>query len=462
MASAKFWEFLCRGEQGEPTTVKEFDMFVFKNAKKMAKKYEIRFTPEELVMQDDSLIDNAFRAGVEMLVTTGIFNQDSGKVIYFTEEEIYEVLARAQDCIDLGYGKDLLHLHNRKMEDKRLPIICGGCGNPVTDDIRYKLYLAYAQNPMIDYIEPLPPYMFRGMLVKAGTPFELQACLDNIALYRKACADAGRPGMPIKGKDGVSAIADIATNREDIGYRKTDHSNVYFKPSLKTTYEDMNRAAQFTQYGAYISTAGCAYIGGFCGGVEGAVICCIAEGIAGILLYNGVINASCVMESLYPSQTTRKALWGTNLASAAMNKHTPIPSVWGAYMSAAGPCTEMNLYEIAVATIGTVMVGNNPFGNAPNQGVTKNYCTPMEPQFMGEVAYATTLLNRKQANELSQLLVPKYEQQLLAKTPPMGKTFQELYNMDTLEPCREYLELKAKIWEELEVMGLKQYRWPRV
>ena len=246
-----------------------------------------------------------------------------------------------------------------------------------------------------------------GMLVKAGTPFEIQACLDNISLYRKACADAGFPGKPIKGKDGVSAVADIATNREDCGYRKTDHSNVYFKPQMKTTYEDLNRAAQFTQYGAYVSTAGCAYIGGFCGDVEGAVICCIAEGIAGILIYNGVINASCVMESIYPSQTTKKALWGTNLASAAMNKHTPIPTVWGAYMTSGGPCTDMTMYEIAVSTIGTVIVGNNPFGVAPNQGVTLNYCKPMEPQFMGEVAYAATLLNRKQANEIIQQLIPK-------------------------------------------------------
>ena len=70
----------------------------------------------------------------------------------------------------------------------------------------------------------------------------------------------------------------------------------------------------------HICTAGFAYIGGFCGDVEGAVICCIAEGIAGILIYTGVINASCVMESIYPSQTTKKALWGTTLASAAMNK----------------------------------------------------------------------------------------------------------------------------------------------
>lgn len=461
MASDKFWEIISRGETGVPLTTQEFDMMVFKKAKKLAKKYELKFDPENIVMTDEDMIDNAFKAGVELLLDLGIYNIDSGKVINITEEEIFDTLRRSSSVIELGEGKDKIMLKRRKIEDPELPIIVGGCGNQVTEDIRYKLYLAYAMNPMIDYIEPLPPYKFRGMLVKAGTPFELQACMDNISLYRKACAVAGRPGTPIKGKDGVSAVADIATNREDYGYRKSDHSNVYFKPQMKTTYEDLNRAAQYTQYGSYVSTAGCAYIGGFCGGVEGAVICCIAESIAGIIVYNGVINAPCVMESLYPSQTTKKSLWGTNLASAAMNKHTSIPAVWGSYMTAAGPCTDMALYEIAVAAIGTVIMGNNPFGCAPNQGVTINYCTPMEPQFMGEVAYATTLIDRKQANEISLQLIPKYEERLLAKTPPKGKTFQELYNLDTLLPNQEYVELKDKIWEELEAMGLKKFEWKR-
>ncbi len=461
MATARFWEIISRGEQGDSLILKEFDLAVFQMAKKIVKKYDIKFDPENIVMVDDALIDNAFKAGVELLLELGVFNIDTGKVIKVTEEEIYETLGRSKAEIELGFGKDLIKLKSRAIEDPALPAICGGCGNPVTDDIRYKLYLAYAMNPMIDYIEPLPPYKYRGMLVKAGTPFELAACLDNIELYRKACRDAGRPGMPIKGKDGVSAIADVSTNREDIGYRKTDHSNVYFKPQMKATYENMNRAAQFTQYGTYVSTAGCAYIGGFCGGVEGAVVCCVAEAIAGILIYNGVINASCVMESLYPSQTTRKSLWGTNLASAAIAKHTPIPQVWGAYMTTAGPCTDMALYEIATATIGTVIMGNNPFGVAPNQGVTLNYCTPMEPQFMGEVAYATTMIDRKKANEIVQALIPKYEERLLAKNPPKGKTFHELYDLDTLLPNQEYLELKDRIWDELEALGLKRFAWKR-
>ncbi len=458
MGTARFWEFLLRGETGEPELCQDFDMKIFKVAKKMAKKYDIKFNPDELVVQDDDLIERAFKAGFELLATMGIFNIDSGKVIHFSEEEIWQSIACQKPAIELGYGKDSFFIHNRKIEDKRLPAVAGGCGNQMDEEYRYPLYYGLAKNQWIDYIEPVPPYKFMGQLVKAGSPFEIQACLNNIATYRKACMDAGRPGMPIKGKDGVSAIADIATNRPDIGYRATDHSNVYFKPSLKTTYEDLNRAAAYVQYGTYVSTGGCDYIGGYCGDVEGAVICSIAESLAGPMIYNVVINHNCVMESLDPSASTRKALWGTNLASAAINTHTNLPAIWGAYLTMAGPCTEMMMYEIAAQTISTTMAGCNPFGVAPNQGVTPNYCTPMESQFMAEVAYATTQIDRKTAKELVHRLVEKFEPNLESKNYPKGKTFPELYDMDTVEPKTEYVELRAKIWEELEEMGLKQYK----
>lgn len=458
MATARFWEYLMRGETGEPELCQDFDMKVYKLAKKLAKKYDIKFRPDELVVQDDALIDRAFAAGLEMLQTMGIFNIDSGKVIHFSEAEILQSIAQQKSAIELGYGKDAFLIHNRKIEDRRLPVIAGGCGNQMDEQYRYPLYFGYAKNPWIDYIEPVPPYKFMGQLVKAGTPFEIQACLSNIATYRKACLDAGRPGMPIKGKDGVSAIADIATNREDIGYRRTDHSNVYFKPSLKTTYEDLNRATQYVQYGTYVSTGGCDYIGGYCGDVEGAVICSVAESLAGPMIYNAVINHNCVMESVNPSASTRKALWGTFLASAAINKHTHLPAIWGAYLTMAGPCTPMIMYEIAAQTISTTMAGCNPFGVAPNQGVTPNYCTPMESQFMAEVSYATTQIDRATAGMLVEKLVQKYEAALESKQYPRGKTFAELYDLETVEPKEEYVRLHDEIWTELEELGLPQYR----
>ena len=45
MATARFWEYLRRGETGETELCSDFDMRVYKTAKKLAKKYEIKFNP---------------------------------------------------------------------------------------------------------------------------------------------------------------------------------------------------------------------------------------------------------------------------------------------------------------------------------------------------------------------------------------------------------------------------------
>ena len=110
-------------------------------------------------------------------------------------------------------------------------------------------------------------------------------------------------------------------------------------------------------------------------------------------------------------------------------------------------------------TIGsTTMAGCNPFGVAPNQGVTPNYCTPMESQFMAEVSYATTQIDRATAGMLVEKLVQKYEAALESKQYPRGKTFAELYDLETVEPKEEYVRLHDEIWTELEELGLPQYR----
>ena len=57
MATARFWEYLMRGETGEPELCQDFDMKVYKLAKKLG--HEIRIdsvpgkgTTVEIVIQD--------------------------------------------------------------------------------------------------------------------------------------------------------------------------------------------------------------------------------------------------------------------------------------------------------------------------------------------------------------------------------------------------------------------------
>ncbi len=113
MSAVGFWEVIGRGESGPSYTGKEFDMLVFKTIKELVKKYEIRYEPENLVMEDEKLIENAFRAGVELLVRVGMLNMDSGKVIHVTEDEIFESLHKTPSQVVLGEGKDKIYVNHQ-------------------------------------------------------------------------------------------------------------------------------------------------------------------------------------------------------------------------------------------------------------------------------------------------------------------------------------------------------------
>ena len=77
---------------------------------------------------------------------------------------------------------------------------------------------------------------------------------------------------------------------------------------------------------------------------------------------------------------------------------------------------------------------------------------------MAEVSYATTQIDRATAGMLVEKLVQKYEAALESKQYPRGKTFAELYDLETVEPKEEYVRLHDEIWTELEELGLPQYR----
>jgi len=61
-------------------------------------------------------------------------------------------------------------------------------------------------------------------------------------------------------------------------------------------------------------------------------------------------------------------------------------------------------------------------------------------------------MTRKQVNEIVKVLIPKYENMLW--DPPQGKSFRELYDLETLKPKKEYLDLYLRVKKELIDMGV--------
>ena len=78
--------------------------------------------------------------------------------------------------------------------------------------------------------------------------------------------------------------------------------------------------------------------------------------------------------------------------------------------------------------------------------------TPLETEFTVKVFKAASGMTRKQANEIAKALLPRYEDRL--GTPPLGQTIQECYDIETMTPNDDYVELIRQVEQELISLGV--------
>jgi methylamine--corrinoid protein Co-methyltransferase len=76
----------------------------------------------------------------------------------------------------------------------------------------------------------------------------------------------------------------------------------------------------------------------------------------------------------------------------------------------------------------------------------------LECKFNAEVFKKSAGLKRSDVNEIVKKLIPKYEDNL--KNPPKGKSFTECYNIETLKPTQEWLDIYRKVKKEAIDLGI--------
>ena len=167
------------------------------NASLMKEKYDISFGPD-IIPTDDDLCERLFLAGVDMLLTTGFYNPDLGRVMHITEEELFEGLKMAPKKLSLGSGKDRVKCKARRGNARRKPIIQGGpTGAPVSEDIFVSMIKSYAQEPVVDTIVSGVLNTVNNHPATTNTPWEIRATMAEVRYVREACLMSQRPGMCI-------------------------------------------------------------------------------------------------------------------------------------------------------------------------------------------------------------------------------------------------------------------------
>ncbi len=446
---------------------KDFDMKVFDVASRLVKEYDINYDPKTPVSNDDSLADDAWKAGLQLFTEVGAYCMNSNRVISFDESEVKEGLKELRGEAVVGEGSERRALTLRSVEDESPPsIVCGGVieSNFPEGELFVKLYQSIAQEPVIEgfYVGP-PLQSSEGRLVRSGTPLETHLGCSMVSWVREAIRRAGRPGMHFISAC-TSAIANVAACDPNEGLRRTDGIVSTIMPELKTDYENLNKVVYSHDYGCVKHVYNGGMIGGWAGGPEGALIVSIANAIMAVMVYRVGIGSSYhalgylrASTPNYSAFVTRPCVWGSAIGSQALSRNTKIINTAVA-MTNAGPGTEMQFQEIVAALCAAIPCGREGL----SQGVRRFKVKPLlgsglENRFWGEVGHAMSKVKRDFANSLAEEMLSRYEHNITKDSDggPVGYTFDEIYDLNTLKPRKNFLEVCNRVKRELEDLGLE-------
>ena len=192
--------------------------------------------------------------------------------------------------------------------------------------------------------------------------------------------------------------------------------------------------------------------GGYAGGIEETTIVDIATHINSVVMSNASWHLDGPVHIRWGSTNTRETLMIAGWACATISEFTDILS-GNQYYPCAGPCTEMCLLEASAQSITDTASGREILsGVASAKGVVTDKTTGMEARMMGEVARATAGVEIPEINVILDNLVALYEKNYASA--PAGKTFQECYDVKTVNSTDEYMQVYDGARKKLEGLGL--------
>ena len=185
--------------KGKKVKVEDWDYQITpQNLTALKEKYKIKIERDQIVPEDKDMINRLFQAGLEMLVTTGYYCQDLGRVMHVTEEEVWEGIKKTPTKLILGEGKDIARFYPRHGNSNVKPIIQGGpTGSPISEDVFVQVMQSYAQEGIVDDLVNGVMTTIEGHPAKTKTPYEIRATMAELRATKEARVRAGRPGLGV-------------------------------------------------------------------------------------------------------------------------------------------------------------------------------------------------------------------------------------------------------------------------
>lgn len=372
-----------RTHTGPKMTELDWDMGLFTKMTELAQRYEIRVPAEiDWFNLDAGLVERALQAAIDFLVDKGVYCLSTGRVVQFSREEVLTALREAPEAIEMGEGRDRRIFRQRRVEGREPLNVCPGHHSPFDLDLAPLVVENWARIPRADFIEGFNFTHVDGREIR-GLPLEAYATRRQVEALRDGIRKAGRPGLAIVLYPiNTQAGALLAALDPDAGLRPTDGTMLSILPDCKMEHDLLTAAIVGHEYGLFAISCSYSLVGGFCGGVEGALIEAITQPLASWLVYRDELQYVGVMNMPGgPSTSLQPTSWASSIVFQALNTHTRTICMQG-LLTRSGPGTEANLLEIALKSIEGQINGGNLYITRHSKPAMNAGQTPLEAEWM--------------------------------------------------------------------------------
>ena len=445
--------YMDRAKTGKRVTREEWDYQIIpKTLKEVAKEFRLEKTcdPANPVNTDTELADTYYKAGIEAALRLGLFNEDTETVITVTREELLAGIESAPAELPIGSQAEQIVIKARRPSDPYPPTFGGPLSIQMNEEYYVPLIETTLKSRLVDVHEGPSLDTIYGSPLLANTPYETAAAFYEVQLRKQAQYNAGRQGMP---NMLISSSSTEYGNLAAFGMMPQPQIALVLIPSaLKTNFCSLHKVIQTLALGGYIESGSPNMMGGYTGGPECSAIASVADDVLQYSIHQAHLSGAPVYDLRYSGNCGRHATWSQSISTQDVARNTHLIML-KTINQVAGPCTEMFYQETITGFVAAAASGlTYTIGPRSAGGKYKNHLTPLEIWFASAVFKGAATLSLEKANEIVKELIPKYEK--LHADPPIGRSLPELYDMKTMQPTPEHLELYLKMREEAIRLGV--------
>ena len=449
-----------RIQKGRKMEENAWNMALFNKMNELTEQYGLKYPGgDEFFNMDDKVPDAAFQAALDFLTQMGVYCTSTGRVVQFTEAEVLDTIKGMPKEYTVGEGKDARVLKQRRLEEKEELNHCPGHHAPFTEDVAPLVVKNFAEIPTCDYLEGFNFPAVDGREI-FGMPMEVYAGRREAAWMRQGVAKAGRPGLAIAYYPINTRAPDLIAPIDPVnGLRPSDGILLSVLPDIKVEQDYVTAAIVWDEYGGFKLNGGAgASVGGFAGGLGGAVVEGIVRVLAGWLAYRdiacwGGVGLGSTVASAGTIAVDPTAIWGTSVWAQALLRHTNYILFNHTNGGYCGPGTESHLMEVAFRSIETPINGTNVHITRQFRAKMNASQSPLDAEWSYEVAEAVMKagLDRNGAGNLIKKIFGEL------KDKPVEAPYndiREFYDLVHHKPLPDFEKAYLKVKEKVSSFGL--------